>query len=140
MIEHVSLHCSDVKASRNFYEKTLRPLGYRLSQDFPDAVGFMAEGHTSFWVSRGKIGPQHIAFRAKDRKAVEAFHRAALEAGAKDHGAPGLRKDYSPTYYAAYVLDPDGNNMEAVTFVRGPRAKPRKGAAKRPAVKPRTRH
>ena len=135
MIEHVSLRCSDVEASAAFYEKALAPLGYKVTQRYPDAVGFMAEGHTSFWVTSGKLGtPQHIAFRAKDRKAVDRFHQAALEAGAKDHGAPGLRKDYSPTYYAAFVLDRDGHNMEAVTFVRATRStpakKPRRQAAR----------
>ena len=135
MLEHVSLRCSDVAASRKFYERALAPLGYRITMDYPEAVGFMEGGHTSFWVSKGQVGtPTHIAFLAKDRKAVDAFHRAALEAGGKDHGAPGLR-DYSPTYYAAFVLDPDGHNMEAVTFVRGtaPRRKP--PAKKAPAKK-----
>src|SRR4051812_48223445 len=118
MIEHVSLRCSDVEKSRRFYEKALAPLGYRVSQEYGDAVGFMAEGHTSFWVTKGKIGtPTHLAFRAKDRAGVKAFHRAAVKAGGKDNGAPGLR-DYSETYYAAFVLDPDGHNMEAVTFQR----------------------
>ncbi|MBF5043395.1 VOC family protein [Aggregicoccus sp. 17bor-14] len=134
MLEHVSLRCSDVAASRKFYEKALAPLGYRVTQDYPEAVGFMEGGHTSFWVSKGDVGtPTHIAFLAKDRKAVDAFHRAALEAGGKDHGAPGLR-DYSPTYYAAFVLDPDGHNMEAVTFVRGS-APRKKTAAKKTAAK-----
>lgn len=118
MIEHVTLHCSDVKASRAFYEKALAPLGYRVKMAYPDSVGFIADGHTSFWISEGKIGtPSHIAFRAKDRKLVAAFHRAALKAGAKDNGRPGLR-DYSPTYYAAFALDRDGHNIEAVTFVK----------------------
>jgi catechol 2,3-dioxygenase-like lactoylglutathione lyase family enzyme len=119
VIEHVSLHCKNVKKSRAFYEKALQPLGYRVAQAYPDAVGFMAEGHTSFWVTKGKVGtPTHLAFRARSRKAVAGFHREALAAGAKDNGAPGLRKEYSPTYYAAFVLDPDGHNMEAVTFVK----------------------
>src|SRR4029077_9376764 len=77
----------------------------------------MAEGHTSFWVTKGRLGtPAHVAFRARSRRAVDAFYRAAMEAGGKDNGKPGLRKDYSPPYYAAFVLDRDGNNMEAVTF------------------------
>lgn len=126
MIEHVSLRCRNVEKSRRFYEKALAPLAYRVTQEYPDAVGFMAEGHTSFWVTKGRVGtPTHIAFRARSRKAVEAFYLAALEAGGKDHGPPGLRKEYSPTYYAAFVLDPDGRNIEAVTF-----AKPRPRAVK----------
>jgi len=126
MIEHVSLRCEDVRKSRAFYERALAPLGYRVTQVYPDAVGFMADGHTSFWVTKGRVAtPSHIAFRARSRKAVEAFHRAALAAGGKDHGAPGLRRAYSPTYYAAFVLDFDGHNIEAVTFVKG-RARRRK--------------
>jgi catechol 2,3-dioxygenase-like lactoylglutathione lyase family enzyme len=120
VIEHVSLRCNDVKKSRAFYERALEPLGYRVTQVYPGAVGFMAEGHTSFWVTKGRVGtPSHIAFRARSRKAVQAFHRAALEAGGKDNGAPGLRRAYSPTYYAGFILDFDGHNMEAVTFVKG---------------------
>lgn len=119
MIEHVSLRCRNVRKSRAFYEKALKPLGYRATQIYPDAVGFMAEGHTSFWVTAGKVAtPTHLAFRARSRKAVDAFHRVALEAGAKDNGPPG-RRDYSPTYYAAFVLDPDRHNIEAVSFVKG---------------------
>ena len=118
MIEHVALRCRNVRKSRAFYEEALGPLGYRVAQVYPGAVGFMAEGHTSFWVTKGKVGtPTHIAFRARSRARVAAFHRAALAAGGEDNGAPGLR-DYSPTYYAAFVRDPDGHNMEAVTFVK----------------------
>jgi catechol 2,3-dioxygenase-like lactoylglutathione lyase family enzyme len=116
MIEHVSLRCRDVPASRRFYEKVLVPLGYRVSMDYEGAVGFMADGHTSFWLTEGRVGtPTHIAFRAKTRAAVDKFHRLALEAGATNNGNPGVR-DYSPGYYAAFVLDPDGHNIEAVTF------------------------
>jgi catechol 2,3-dioxygenase-like lactoylglutathione lyase family enzyme len=119
MIEHVTLHCRDVQASRRFYERALAPLGYRLTMEYGDSFGFKANGHTSFWLTQGKVGtPTHLAFRAKDRPKVRAFHRAALKAGAQDHGAPGLRADYSPTYFAAFVLDPDGHNIEAVTFAR----------------------
>jgi catechol 2,3-dioxygenase-like lactoylglutathione lyase family enzyme len=121
MIEHVSLRTRDVAKSRKFYEKALAPLGYRVRYDYPDAVGFMAEGHTSFWVTKGRVGtPAHIAFRARSRRAVDAFYRAAMDAGGKDNGEPGLR-DYSPTYYAAFVLDRDGNNMEAVTYAASKR-------------------
>lgn len=117
MIEHVTLHCSDLTASRRFYEAVLEPLGYRMVSVFDDAVGFKAGGHTSFWLAKGTIGtPTHLAFRARDRKEVGHFHRRALKAGGKDNGRPGLRKEYSPTYYAAFVHDPDGHNIEAVTF------------------------
>jgi catechol 2,3-dioxygenase-like lactoylglutathione lyase family enzyme len=127
MIEHVSLRCTDVAKSRKFYEAALAPLGYHVEYVFPDAVGFMAEGHTSFWVTKGKVSspPGHIAFRARTRKAVDDFYAAAMKAGGKDNGAPGLR-EYSPTYYAAFVFDRDGNNMEAVTFTRAGKRKPRR--------------
>jgi catechol 2,3-dioxygenase-like lactoylglutathione lyase family enzyme len=118
MIEHISLRCRDVKWSREFYARALAPLGYRLHMDFPEAAGFFADGHTSFWVTRGKVrAPIHVAFRARSRRAVEAFYEAALAAGAKDNGAPGLR-EYGPDYYAAFVLDRDGHNIEAVTFAK----------------------
>lgn len=129
MIEHVSLRCRDPRKSIEFYEQALKPLGYKKTQDYGDSAGFFADGHTSFWVSGGKVGtPGHIAFRARNRKAVDKFYEAALAAGAKDNGGPGLR-DYSPTYYAAFVLDRDGHNIEAVTFVAGPKRK--KPAAKK---------
>jgi catechol 2,3-dioxygenase-like lactoylglutathione lyase family enzyme len=124
VIEHVSLRCRNVRKSRAFYEKALAPLRYKATRVYPDAVGFMAEGHTSFWVTKGKVAaPTHLAFRARSRTAVDAFHRAALAAGARDNGAPGLRPDNGPNYYAAFVLDPDGHNMEAVSFVKGRRAR-----------------
>jgi len=123
MIEHVSLRCRDPKMSRAFYEKVLAPLGYFLNMEFGDSFGFMEGGHTSFWVTKGRIGtPAHIAFRARTRKAVDAFYAAAIEAGAKDNGPPGLRADYSEDYYAAFVLDRDGHNIEAVSFQRAKRA------------------
>jgi catechol 2,3-dioxygenase-like lactoylglutathione lyase family enzyme len=131
VIEHVSLRCRNVKKSRAFYEAALKPLGYRATQVYPDAVGFMAEGHTSFWVTKGRVAtPTHIAFRTRSRRTVEAFHRAALAAGGTDNGGPGLRRDYSPSYYAAFVLDPDGHNMEAVTFAKPP---PRRSAKRKSA-------
>jgi catechol 2,3-dioxygenase-like lactoylglutathione lyase family enzyme len=124
VIEHVSLRCKSVKKSRAFYERALAPLGYRATQVYPGAVGFKADGHTSFWVTQGKVAtPTHIAFRARGRRAVRGFHQAALEAGAKDNGAPGLRAGYGRNYYAAFVLDPVGHNMEAVSFAMGRRAK-----------------
>jgi catechol 2,3-dioxygenase-like lactoylglutathione lyase family enzyme len=126
VIEHVSLRCKNVRKSRTFYEKALAPLGYRVTQVYPGAVGFKADGHTSFWLGKGRVGsPTHIAFRARGRRAVRAFHQAALDAGGKEHGAPGLRAGYGPNYYAAFVLDPDGHNMEAVCFAKS-RSRPRK--------------
>lgn len=117
MIEHVSLPVSDYNNAKAFYAAALKPLGYELSMEHGEAGGFKADGHTSFWiVKKDAAGDNHVAFRAKDRATVEAFYNAALAAGAKDNGAPGLRPDYSPDYYAAFILDADNNNIEVVTF------------------------
>jgi predicted lactoylglutathione lyase len=119
MIEHVSVPVTNFAKAKEFYVATLKPLGYKLTADYsPEAAGFKESGHTSFWIvkKKGKITTTHLAFRAKNRKAVQDFHKAALKAGGKDNGKPGLRKDYSPDYYASFVLDPAGNNIEAVVF------------------------
>lgn len=116
MIEHVSLPVADVKISRIFYERVLPCVGYRVNLTFPKAIGFMEGGHTSFWiVEKERVEPMHVALRARDKESVNGFHDTAVRLGAKDNGAPGYR-DYSPGYYAAFVLDPDGHNIEAVWF------------------------
>ena len=116
MIEHVSIPVSNVKKAKAFYTKALAPLGYKAKYDWGDAIGYMEGGHTSFVISNEKkVVPTHIAFRAKSRTAVQKFYAAALAAGAKDNGAPGYRP-YSPGYYAAFVYDADGNNVEAVWY------------------------
>ncbi|HUY62799.1 MAG TPA: VOC family protein [Candidatus Paceibacterota bacterium] len=127
MIEHVSIPVSNVRRAKIFYAKALKPLGYRMNMDFADAAGFKADGHTSFWIGKERtVVPTHIAFRAKSKKAVEAFYAIALREGAKDNGAPGYRA-YSRGYYAAFVHDEDGNNVEAVYFdTRMPAKKRRK--------------
>ena len=117
MIEHVSIHVSDYEKAKALYSAALKPLGYKLNMEYGTAAGFMEGGHTSFWiVEQKKVIPTHIAFRAKNKNAVHDFHTAALEAGAKDNGKPGPRPDYSPDYYAAFFLDEDGNNVEAVWY------------------------
>ena len=114
MIEHVSLRCKDPRASRKFYQKALAPLGYQMDMNYGDAFGFAWKGRHEFWVTKGKVGtPTHLAFHADSTKAVDQFYRAALKAGAKDNGAPGPREEYG---YAAFVLDPDGHNVEAVIW------------------------
>ncbi len=114
MIEHVSLRCRDSKASRRFYEKALAPLGYAVDREYGDSFGFIQGGRHDFWVTKGKVGtPTHLAFHAQDEGAVDAFYAAALRAGGKDNGPPGIREDYG---YAAFVLDPDGHNVEAVIW------------------------
>jgi catechol 2,3-dioxygenase-like lactoylglutathione lyase family enzyme len=126
MIEHVSLRCSDSKASRKFYERVLKPLGYVCDMKYGDSFGFKDDaGRHDFWVTPGEVGtPTHVAFHAASRRAIDAFHAAALEAGGKDNGEPGPRAGYAA--YAAFVLDPDGNNVEAVIWEEEPRAAARK--------------
>lgn len=118
MIEHVSVPVRSYQTAKPFYEKTLAPLGYHVQFDYPgEATGFMEGGHTSFWITqKDRVEPTHVAFRADSKKAVEAFYAAALLSGGKDNGAPGFRTDYGPNYYAAFILDPDGNNIEACYF------------------------
>jgi catechol 2,3-dioxygenase-like lactoylglutathione lyase family enzyme len=122
MIDHVGFPVSDFARAKAFYEKALAPLGYtvikEVQQDASDnpAAGFGIGGKPDFWIGgEGKLDkPVHIAIAAKDRAAVDAFYRAAIAAGARDNGAPGVRAHYHPNYYGAFVLDPDGHNIEAV--------------------------
>jgi catechol 2,3-dioxygenase-like lactoylglutathione lyase family enzyme len=133
MIEHVSLRCSDAKASRRFYARALEPLGYDCDLEYGDSFGFRDDaGRHDFWVTAGKVGtPTHLAFHARTRKAIDAFHAAALKAGGQDNGAPGPRDGYAA--YAAFVFDPDGNNVEAVIWEGEPGA----SARKRPSARTR---
>ena len=129
MIDHFSLPVSDYARSRAFYDKALGTLGYNMLMEMTDSPDYVAAGYgpadlpePAFWIGAGRIpGPppetpegQHIAFRAQDRSAVDAFYTAAVAAGGSDNGAPGLRPQYHPAYYAAFVLDPDGHRIEAV--------------------------
>lgn len=131
MIDHMGVTVADLQASKAFYDAAFAPLGigvvmsvsaeetgssafigYGPSQDRRD----IQAGKPSFWVSEGQgvTGPMHVAFLAASRAQVDAFHAAALAAGGTDNGAPGVRPHYHPNYYAAFVLDPDGRNVEAV--------------------------
>jgi catechol 2,3-dioxygenase-like lactoylglutathione lyase family enzyme len=117
--DHVSLNVSDYEVSKRFYEQALAPLGYSVQMEFADwrSAGFGAEGVAStFWI--GERDPRgtgiHVAFKAPDRATVDAFHAAGLAAGGIDNGPPGIREEYHPTYYGAFIHDPDGNNIEAV--------------------------
>jgi len=116
MLDHISLSVTDPVRARAFYAKALAPLGYKLVSEYEGGFGIGQEGGSTIWAGQGPAQKPiaHLAFRAQDRRQVDAFHKAALAAGAKDNGKPGLRENYSPTYYAAFVLDPDGNNVEAV--------------------------
>src|SRR5687767_3718618 len=111
MYDHIGLKVKDLDASVRFYTAALAPLGYELCSRDDSGAGFGPKGAPALWLYPAKAtGPgTHVAFTAKSRKAVDAFHAAGREAGGKDHGAPGLREDYSATYYAAFLLDPDGN-------------------------------
>jgi catechol 2,3-dioxygenase-like lactoylglutathione lyase family enzyme len=122
MIDHIGFPVSDYARSKTFYGKALAPLGYVLIMEVQQtendalAAGFGADGKPDFWIGGegGLDKPLHVAIVAKDRTAVDAFYKAALAAGGKDNGAPGLRPQYHPNYYGAFVLDPDGHNVEAV--------------------------
>ncbi len=131
MIEHISLRCRNARASRKFYERSLAPLGYEVDMDYGDAFGFIQGGRHDFWVTKGKVGtPNHLAFHADDERAVDDFYRAAIAAGGKDNGAPGLRNEYG---YAAFVLDPDGHNVEAVVWDEELKRKKARRRSPRPA-------
>jgi catechol 2,3-dioxygenase-like lactoylglutathione lyase family enzyme len=119
MFDHVGLNVQDYAASRAFYERALAPLGYRVVTAFDEwkAAGLGTDEHKpEFWISqREPFGTgTHVAFVCDDRATVDAFHEAALDAGGLDNGPPGIREQYHPTYYAAFVHDLDGNNVEAV--------------------------
>ncbi|MGD2062929.1 MAG: VOC family protein [Nitrospirota bacterium] len=115
MLDHIGLKVRDVPASKAFYTQALAPLGYTVMMEWEGGVGLAAAGKPDFWLGQGEpTGGVHVAFSSPDRKTVDAFHRAALAAGGKDNGAPGLRPHYHSNYYGAFVFDPDGNNIEAV--------------------------
>lgn len=123
MIDHTGIVASDFQASKSFYEKALAPIGYTLLMELSAAVtghadvaGFGEAPKPDFWISSGTPNrpPVHVAFRVASRSLVDAFHQAAIQAGGTDNGPPGLRPHYHPNYYGAFVLDPDGHNIEAV--------------------------
>lgn len=116
MFDHVVFGVSDYEASKLFFLKALEPIGIAVLSEGPLGIELSADGRSSLCIRRTeeKAGHLHLAFTAETRQQVDAFHRAALEAGAKDHGAPGLRPEYSGRYYAAFVIGPDGHNIEVV--------------------------
>jgi len=119
-LDHIGIKTVDFKTAKAFYEKALAPLGIVpimvMEQEHFSGVGFGRDGKPDFWISTGEsaTSPIHIAFAARSSHEVDAFYAAALAAGASDNGPPGLRKGYHPGYYGAFVLDPDGHNVEAV--------------------------
>ncbi len=129
MIDHFTVKVSDYKRSREFYLRALKPLGYEAVMEFEGNGGFGPKGKPYLWLSQDppNVRPMHFAFAAPDRKSVDAFHAAAVRSGGKDNGPPGIRKHYHPNYYGAFVLDPDGHNVEAVCH------RPERPAKRRPA-------
>lgn len=123
MIDHIGITVSNIQVSKQFYTKALAPIGYSLLMEVSAeqtgsmaAAGFGVPPKPDFWLAGGtaNVPPVHVAFRVSSRALVMAFHAAAIAAGGRDNGAPGLRPHYHPSYYGAFVLDPDGHNIEAV--------------------------
>jgi catechol 2,3-dioxygenase-like lactoylglutathione lyase family enzyme len=118
MYDHIGLNVKDLEQSVRFYTAALEALGMVCCSHDASGAGFGPKGEPALWLypkkDRGNGPGAHIAFRAGSRAAVDGFHRGGLRAAGKDNGAPGVRADYSPTYYAAFLIDPDGNNVEAV--------------------------
>jgi catechol 2,3-dioxygenase-like lactoylglutathione lyase family enzyme len=119
MFDHVSIGVSDIPRAKAFYDAVLGPLGYKRLSDGDSSLGYGKDG-VGLWIGAAKRPVKadmesglHFCFVAPDRKSVDAFHAAALKTGGKDNGKPGVRADYSPTYYAAFVIDPDGYRIEA---------------------------
>jgi catechol 2,3-dioxygenase-like lactoylglutathione lyase family enzyme len=120
MLDHIGFGVFDYARSRAFYLQALAPLGVGIVMEVTreqaghSAAGFGKDGKPFFWIAQGEVAPLHVAFAANGREEVDAFYRAAIAAGGRDNGPPGLRAHYHPNYYGAFVLDPDGHNVEAV--------------------------
>ena len=117
MFDHIGIKVTDLPRSIAFYTQALAPLGYDALKTYDLAAGFGEKGKPDFWISTGGApgaAGNHVCFHTSSRAVVRAFHAAALAAGGTDNGAPGVRADYHPNYYGAFVLDPDGHNIEAV--------------------------
>jgi catechol 2,3-dioxygenase-like lactoylglutathione lyase family enzyme len=116
MLDHIGIDVQNYERSKAFYKAALAPLGYELIMEVQGWAGFGADGKPDFWIQGGKqTAPRiHVAFRSDNRAKVRAFHAAALTAGGKDNGPPGIREIYHPNYYGAFVIDLDGHNIEVV--------------------------
>jgi catechol 2,3-dioxygenase-like lactoylglutathione lyase family enzyme len=116
MIDHARITVANIAKSKAFYGAALAPLGYAVLMAWERYAGFGVAPKPDFWIGEGtpNVPPVHVAFHAESRAQVDAFYRAALAAGGRDNGPPGLRPHYHPNYYGAFVLDPDGHNIEAV--------------------------
>ena len=119
MFDHLGLHVKDLAKSAHFYEAALGPLGYVVGTRDDTSVSFGPAGAPALYLYLSKAAKGsgvHVAFTAKARSMVKRFHEHGLRAGGKDNGAPGVRADYAPNYYSAFLIDPDGNNVEAVCY------------------------
>ncbi len=114
MIDHLSLGVSDLAKSKDFYQEALKPLGYQVKLEMEHGVCFGAEDGGDLWIVKSEPSKTHVAFAAKTRELVDSFYQSAMNSGGKDNGAPGLRPHYHENYYGAFVIDPDGYNIEAV--------------------------
>jgi catechol 2,3-dioxygenase-like lactoylglutathione lyase family enzyme len=116
MLDHIGVGVADLAASRAFFLQALAPLKVTAIMEFPGTVGLGRDGRPTFWLSatQDKPAPLHLAFAAHSRADVDAFYKAALAAGGRDNGPPGVRAHYHPNYYGAFVIGPDGHNVEAV--------------------------
>jgi catechol 2,3-dioxygenase-like lactoylglutathione lyase family enzyme len=121
-LDHITVKVRSLKSARRFYEAALGALGMKVNLEFGSAFGMGSKKEKIFWLARDPraSGNGHYAFRVDAPKEVDEFHRAALAAGGKDHGKPGPRPDYGRNYYAAFVKDPEGNNIEVVTYAERP--------------------
>jgi catechol 2,3-dioxygenase-like lactoylglutathione lyase family enzyme len=133
-LDHISVSVRDMRQARAFYEPALGALGMKVNLDFSSAVGLGSRNENIFWLVRDKkaSGNGHYALRVEHHWEVDAFHEAALEAGGKDNGKPGPRPHYGPNYYAAFVKDREGNNIEVVSYANKPNGRT-KAPARRPA-------
>ena len=120
VLDHITVNVRDLKAARAFYSAALGAIGMKINLDFSSAFGLGSRDENIFWLARDRraSGGGHYAFRVDHREEVDAFHAAALAAGGRDHGAPGPRPNYGPSYYAAFVKDREDNNIEVVCYAR----------------------
>jgi catechol 2,3-dioxygenase-like lactoylglutathione lyase family enzyme len=141
VIDHFTLKVSDYSKSKAFYAAALKPLGYAIAMEFGAHCGLGVSGKPDLWLTQDadNVRPMHFALHTNNRKVVDDFYSAALSAGARDNGPPGLRKDYHPSYYAAFVLDPDGHNLEVVCHAPPPAAKRKPARRKVARSKPKAR-
>jgi catechol 2,3-dioxygenase-like lactoylglutathione lyase family enzyme len=134
-LDHITLNVRDLRKARRFYQAALGALGMKINLDFQSAFGIGSKRQNIFWLARdrGASGGGHYAFRVDHPEEVDAFFDAALAAGGTDNGRPGPRPDYGPRYYAAFVKDPEGNNIEVVAY----KPAPKKRALRRPVKRAR---